>query len=297
MVEVVDRRATTRAAGLYSERLVQVLRGGGRVVCVLNRKGRARLLACAALRRAGPVRALRAAVAPEAATCCLVPAVRHRPAAGVPGLRRLPVQDLRPGVARVREELEALARGPVGRGDARGRRTAVLRRPSTGPALVVGTEAVLHRLDAADVVAFLDFDQELLAPRYRAAEEALALLVPAARLLVVGGRSGRLLVQTRVPDHEVCRRRCSPTRPGWRRERARRRAPGLPAVGRWPRCRARRRPRSWSASARRRGSRCSVRRRPLAVGPPPRRVARRAGGQPRPPAGSPPGRRRPPPPV
>ena len=37
----------------------------------------------------------------------------------------------------------------------------------------------------ADVVAFLDFDQELLAPRYRAAEEALGLLVRAARL--VGG--------------------------------------------------------------------------------------------------------------
>jgi primosomal protein N' (replication factor Y) len=62
---------------------------------------------------------------------------------------------------------------------------------------------VLHQLDAADVVAFLDFDQELLAPRYRAAEEALALLVRAGRL--VGGRrgTGRVLVQTRLPGHEV----------------------------------------------------------------------------------------------
>ena len=53
------------------------------------------------------------------------------------------------------------------------------------------------------MVAFLDLDQELLAPRYRAAEEALALLVRAARL--VGGRAGggRLLLQTRLPDHEV----------------------------------------------------------------------------------------------
>ena len=56
---------------------------------------------------------------------------------------------------------------------------------------------------AADVVAFLDFDQELLAPRYRAGEQALALLARAARL--VGGRAGggRLLVQTRLPHHEV----------------------------------------------------------------------------------------------
>ena len=59
----------------------------------------------------------------------------------------------------------------------------------------VGTEAALHRLESADVVAFLDFDQELLAPRYRAAEEALALLVLASRLLGdaggVGGCSSR----------------------------------------------------------------------------------------------------------
>ena len=53
-------------------------------------------------------------------------------------------------------------------------------------------------------VAFLDLDQELLAPRYRAAEQAMALLARAARL--VGGRGaagGRLLLQTRLPDHEV----------------------------------------------------------------------------------------------
>jgi len=73
--------------------------------------------------------------------------------------------------------------------------------------VLVGTESVLHQARAAQLpvglVAFLDFDQELLAPRYRAAEQALWLLVRGARL--VGGRtgSGRLLVQTRVPDHEV----------------------------------------------------------------------------------------------
>src|SRR5690606_3447894 len=69
--------------------------------------------------------------------------------------------------------------------------------------LLVGTEAVLHRAGPADAVVFLDLDQELLAPRYRAAEEALALLVRGARL--VGGRDGggRLVVQTRMADHEV----------------------------------------------------------------------------------------------
>jgi len=55
----------------------------------------------------------------------------------------------------------------------------------------------------ADVVAFLDLDAEMLAPRYRAAEQAMTLLVRAARL--VGGRAGggRLVVQTFLPRHEV----------------------------------------------------------------------------------------------
>src|SRR5205823_5769636 len=48
VLEVVDRRRDDPARGLYSERLVQLLRSERRVVCVLNRKGRARLLACAA---------------------------------------------------------------------------------------------------------------------------------------------------------------------------------------------------------------------------------------------------------
>jgi primosomal protein N' (replication factor Y) len=50
-------------------------------------------------------------------------------------------------------------------------------------------------------IAFLDFDQEQLAPRYRAGEEALALLARASRL--VGGRHGAVLVQTRAPSHPV----------------------------------------------------------------------------------------------
>jgi len=52
-------------------------------------------------------------------------------------------------------------------------------------------------------VVFLEFDQELLAPRMRAAEQAVALLVRAARLLGPREAGGRLVVQTRQPDHEV----------------------------------------------------------------------------------------------
>jgi primosomal protein N' (replication factor Y) len=84
--------------------------------------------------------------------------------------------------------------------------------PFTAP-VVIGTEAVLHRMGRADAVAFLDLDAELLAPRFRAGEEALALLARASRLVSRAevppsgdpGRrfAGRLLVQTRQPDHEA----------------------------------------------------------------------------------------------
>ena len=48
-VDVVDRRKEDpRRADLYSPRLVDLIRSGRRVVCVLNRKGRISLLACAA---------------------------------------------------------------------------------------------------------------------------------------------------------------------------------------------------------------------------------------------------------
>ncbi|HYF44674.1 MAG TPA: hypothetical protein VD926_00595 [Acidimicrobiales bacterium] len=104
---------------------------------------------------------------------------------------------LRLGVSRVREDLERLAGVPVAEvtGDADEELPDV--------AVYVGTEAVLHRVRDVTGVAFLDIDQELLAPRYRAAEQAMALLIRAARL--VGGRQGggRVLVQTRLPRHEV----------------------------------------------------------------------------------------------
>jgi primosomal protein N' (replication factor Y) len=62
---------------------------------------------------------------------------------------------------------------------------------------------VLHRIGRADAVAFLDFDQELLAPRYRAAEHGMGLHAFGARRRGPRARGGRLLVQTRDPQHPV----------------------------------------------------------------------------------------------
>ncbi|HWD50921.1 MAG TPA: hypothetical protein VG412_00865 [Acidimicrobiales bacterium] len=206
VVEVVDRTGDDPRTGLFSERLVQLLRSvldtpSGRVVAILNRKGRARLLACAhcgALARCtrcgGPVAQTEAG---GELRCRLCDHARPAVCAECDSTR---LKVLRIGVSRATEELSALA-GVVATeltGDSEEPIDADSR-------LVVGTEAALHRVPRADAVAFLDFDQHLLAPRFAADEEALALLARASRL--VGGRQsgGRVLTQTRIPDHEVLR--------------------------------------------------------------------------------------------
>jgi primosomal protein N' (replication factor Y) len=102
----------------------------------------------------------------------------------------------RVGVTKLREDLEALARVPVGEVTA-----ADAGVPATP--VLIGTEAVLHRVPAAAAVVMLDFDAELLAPHLRASEEALALLALAARVAGERDGPGRVIVQTRLPDHPV----------------------------------------------------------------------------------------------
>ncbi len=198
-VDVLDRRLDDPArGGLFAEGLRDRLtRAGGRVAIVLNRKGRGRLLACKACGEL--VRTTDGRLPMRLIDDELVAA---------DGGERRPVvcaqcgstvlRNLRMGVTRVREDLASLTGEPVGEITADSDRLGTER-------IVVGTEAVLWRLQSAAAVVFLDFDQELLAPRQRASEQALALLARGARL--TGGRrgEGRLVVQTRQPDHAVVR--------------------------------------------------------------------------------------------
>jgi primosomal protein N' (replication factor Y) len=199
LLEIVDRRREDPARPtLLSSPLLRHLRGDQRVVCVINAPGRARLLACLACGELARCENCRAAV--EQREHLLLHC--RRCGAGRPvvclecGASRMKV--VRPGVSRLREHLEAAAGAPVVAVTG-----ATAGEPLPDARIYVGTEAALHQVSAADVVAFLDFDQELLAPRYRAAEQALALLARAARLIGGRGAGGRLLVQTRLPRHEV----------------------------------------------------------------------------------------------
>ncbi len=194
LTQVIDRRRDDPRSGLLSERLTPWLKVDGPVVCVLNRTGRSRLMACSScgelVRCQTHDRAL--LQSDDGLLTCPVDGEQRPVVCEHCGSTVL--KNLRAGVARVREELEALSGRPV---------ADVTAATDTLPdaEIHVGTEAVLHRVRRAAVVVFLDFDQELLAPRYRASEQALALLVRAARLLGPRDRGGRLVVQTRQPRH------------------------------------------------------------------------------------------------
>jgi primosomal protein N' (replication factor Y) len=231
-VEVVDLRDEAPGQGLLTDVLARSLHrcvdAGERALLVMNRKGRARLLACGVCRELARCEGCGAAVvevqsevsadsstsesaAAEASSsevarsllCPVCATARPWLCVGC-GSTRLRV--LRSGVSRVRDDVAALLpRSTVLDVDAS---TEVDLAALKNADVLVGTEAVLHRAPRdrpVGLVAFLDLDQELLAPRHRAAEQSATLLARSARLLGQRSASRSLLLQTRLPDHDVIR--------------------------------------------------------------------------------------------
>jgi primosomal protein N' (replication factor Y) len=176
-----------------SELIERIRNPASTVVCVSNTTGRARVLACRSCRALIRCETCDAAVGLDddgRLSCRRCGAVRPAVCQSC-GAGRF--ANLRPGVTRLREELEAAAARPVVSV------TGADPRPPERAGVYVGTEAVLHRVGPVDLVAFLEFDSEMLAPRFRAGEQALALIVRAGRI------APEVLIQTFSPTHEVIR--------------------------------------------------------------------------------------------
>ncbi len=197
IVEVLDRRDDDPAkAGPFAERLNSFI-GEGRVLCVLNRKGRARLLACA---QCGELVRTEDGGRPMVLLGDRLESPdgsEHRPVVCA-HCGSTTLKNLRVGVERAREELAAFVGERVDEVTGESDDLPTSR-------VVIGTEAVLHRVEEADVIVFLDLDQELLALRQRAAEQAMTMVARAARILGMRRPGARLVIQTRQPDHEVVR--------------------------------------------------------------------------------------------
>jgi primosomal protein N' (replication factor Y) len=206
-VQVVDRNAEENwASSLVTSPLIELLRDHSkRVVCVLNVKGRARAVVCGACRTVARCEACAAAVNQPDETSLACPRCRAQRPVVCLSCGSQKMRAVRIGVSRLRDELEAAA----------GRFVQEVKpsTPSLDPraSVFVGTEAVLHRIDRADAVVFLDIDSELLAPRFRSSEQALDLIAHGARLVAAaagsgssaGATGGVLVLQTTVPNHEV----------------------------------------------------------------------------------------------
>jgi primosomal protein N' (replication factor Y) (superfamily II helicase) len=213
--EVVDRRGADPRSGLFSDEFVRLARAvlddpdalaRGPLVCVYDRTGRARLLACARCGELARCTNCGAVMAQEGQRLHCPRCEQERPCVcAVCG--RLKMKTLRIGVSRLREELAALLGVEVAEvSGAAGAHDPALDQAEPTTPVVLGTQAVLHRLRRAAAVAFLDLDLHLLAPRLDATDESLGLLVRASRLVGARGTgppTARLLLQTRVPDHAV----------------------------------------------------------------------------------------------
>jgi len=200
IIDIIDRNDVEpwRRRQLSSPVIAALRDHSKRVLCVLNTPGRSRLLACrscAALIRCIPCGATVAQRGDDSLHCVRCGA--QRPAV-CQSCSSTALANVRPGVSRLAEELTAAAARPV---------LSITAETDELPDgdVYVGTEAALHRVSGVDRVAFLDFDTELLAPRYRAGEQAMTLLMRAARMVGPRERGGRVLVETRLPDHPVLR--------------------------------------------------------------------------------------------
>lgn len=215
-VELVDRRGADPRTGMFSDEFVALARAvldhpeamadRGPLVCLFNLKGRARLLACRQCGELARCTRCGAAVAQNGDALVCPRCAETRPVVCA-SCGRLRMKILRAGVSRLREEVAALLGTEVA--EITGTSAAPGQvEPTTSAPVVIGTEAVLHRLRRASAVAFLDIDLHLLAPRVSATDETLALLARSCRLVGprhTGPESARILLQTRVPDHPVLR--------------------------------------------------------------------------------------------
>ena len=202
-IQIVDRSVDDDwPNSLVSSALVVEIRDHSRrVALVYNAKGRAKLVACAACKSLGRCSACNGAMIITSETmfeCGRCKVSRPQVCLACGGGK---FAVLKPGISRLREEI-ALAAGrkieDVVEISSQSKDAV-----DTSKMLFIGTESLLHRLKDVDSVVFLDIDQELSAPRYRASEITSTLLIGAARLVSRSSKDGRVLVQTFNAQHPL----------------------------------------------------------------------------------------------
>jgi primosomal protein N' (replication factor Y) len=187
---------------LSSEMLHSVSDVSRSTVCVLNTKGKARLIVCKSCREVQRCSECLSLLTQddEGALHC----VRCTKSSGSVCQKcgRASFVVPRGGVSQLRQQLEANSASEIVE------ITSDSDDSWTAGRVFIGTEAVLYRVPSADTVVFADIDRDLGAPRMTAGSEVLALVARAARIV---GANGRIIIQTRQPDHPLMKVLASPS--------------------------------------------------------------------------------------
>lgn len=179
---------------LSSELLEAVGTSGATTVCVLNTKGKARLIVCKSCRhvQACPSCASLLTYDEDNNLWCVRCQEMHGGVCLACGRAAFTVP--RGGVSQLVSQIQASTRNPV------------VEISSDSPddwskgTVFIGTEAVLHRIPTADTVVFADIDRDLGAPRMTGAHEVLSMIAKAARMV---GAKGTLVIQTRQVENRL----------------------------------------------------------------------------------------------
>ena len=194
-ISIVNLDDVPVSGSLLSSELVESATTPGlTTVCVLNTKGKARLIACKscrAVQACGECSSLLTQSDDGELFC-----VRCHAAAGsvCVSCGRTSFVVPRGGVSQLVAQVVKSTRNPVVEVTAESDDTW------TKGSVFIGTEAVLYRIPSTDVVVFADIDRDLGAPRITASREVLSLVARAARIV---GPHGRVVIQTRQPQHPL----------------------------------------------------------------------------------------------
>lgn len=194
-IEIVDLDTVAIAGSLLSSQLLSaVTQSGGSVACVLNTKGRARLIVCRSCRGVQDCKNCSALLTQNDDQELVCPRCSHKYGSVCIACGRTSFVVPRGGLSHLASQITASTNREVIEisGDEQD--------TWTKGSVFVGTEAVLHRVPGVEVVVFADIDRDLGAPRMTAAREVLALIGRAARLV---GDNGKVIVHTRRPNHPL----------------------------------------------------------------------------------------------
>ena len=194
-IVVVNLSDVPVAQSLLSSELLQAAGTSGQTtVCVLNTKGKARLIVCKSCRHVQSCPSCKSLLTydDDNNLWCVRCQEMHGGVCLACGRAAFTVP--RGGVSQLVSQIQTSTRNPV------------VEISSDSPdnwskgTVFIGTEAVLHRIPSADTVVFADIDRDLGAPRMTGAHEVLSMVAKAARMV---GAKGTLVIQTRQVENPL----------------------------------------------------------------------------------------------